>query len=176
MTDKPISRQLMERAFALLDQHLEKPLTLILGGGGCMIMAHGYPLSTTDVDALPLQTSFDEIDGIVKKLAIELSLPGDWLNPYFSTFTHVLPASYRDRLALVFSGEKLKVQALGKDDMLIMKCFAHRPKDLGHARALIKGGARIDYVESVIEEHLNKGIPEAEKALDFLDELREEFE
>lgn len=173
--DKPISKQVLETALSLLDQKLTERLTLLLGGGGCMILAHNYPLATTDVDALPLQLSFETIDPLVKSIAKEAHLPGDWLNPYFATFTHVLPPDYKDRLIAVFSGKKLTVNALGKEDMLIMKCFAHRPKDLGHARALIKGGADIAFVEKIIESHAANGLPEASKALDFLDELKEEF-
>jgi hypothetical protein len=103
-------------------------------------------------------------------------LPADWLNAYFSTFTHVLPADYKARWINVFSGERLSVQALGREDMLIMKCFAHRVKDLGHARALIKAGADISFVEKVIEGHLKKGMPLAQEALDFLDHLIDEIE
>ena len=55
-----------------------------------------------------------------------------------------------------------------------MKCFAHRPKDLGHARALLKLGVEIAIVEGAIEACLKRGIPGAQVALDFLDELVEE--
>ena len=71
-------------------------------------------------------------------------------------------------------GQNLKVLALGKDEMLIMKCFAHRLKDEGHAKALIKKGARVEFVESHIEKLLEKRIPLAQEALDFLDELVDE--
>ena len=171
-----MAKIIMKKAFTLLDQRIEKDLTLILGGGGCMILAHGYPLATTDVDAIPLQASFDEIDPHIKAIAREMGLPGDWLNPYFSSFTHLLPRDYQVRLIAVFVGRYLKVMGLGREDMLIMKCFAHRPKDLGHARALIKAGVDINMVEKQIEEHKKNEIPQAKEALDFLDDLREEFE
>lgn len=174
--EKPVSKQIMEKSFQLLDDSLPKPVTLILGGGGCMILAHGYPIATTDVDAMPLQIPFEELSEYVHRIAKQLNLPGDWLNPYFNSFTHVLPADYRDRCITVFRGKKLSVEALGREDMLIMKCFAHRPKDLGHARALLKAGADTTFVEKRIEELKKKGIPEAEAALDFLDELVEELE
>ncbi len=174
--EKPISKIIMLEAFGHLDQHLHRSLTLVLGGGGCMILAHDFPLATTDVDALPLEISFEEIDPIVKKLALLLNLPGDWLNPYFSGFTHVLPEDYRDRLIEVFAGKKLKVRALGKEEMLVMKCFAHRPKDLGHARALIKGGCDLKFVEKILETHNKNRIPHSQEALEFFDNLREELE
>ena len=174
--EKLVSKLMMEKAFAALDRRLPKDLTLILGGGGCMILAHGYPLATIDVDALPLQASFEEIDPFVKEVAVELGLSADWLNPYFSSFTYVLPHDYQARLVEVFSGRRLTVRGLGKVEMLIMKCFAHRPKDLGHARALMKGGVDVKLVEDVIGRHLDKALPGAQDALDFLDQLKEEFE
>lgn len=173
--EKPISKAVMEKAFHLLDNNLKNPVTLILGGGGCMILAHGYPLATMDVDALPLQTSFEELDPIIKAIAKQLNLPGDWMNPYFSTFTHVLPPDYSRRLTTVFRGKNLTVNALGREDMLIMKCFAHRSKDVSHARALVKAGADVKFVERTIEAHAEKGIPAAAEALDFLDELISEM-
>lgn len=165
----------MIEAFGLLDQEIDKPLTLILGGGGCMILAHQYPLATLDVDALPLQWDFESLDPLVKKIAKKLDLPGDWLNPYFSSFTHVLPEDYHTRLIRVFAGKCLRVEGLGKEDMLLMKCFAHRPKDVGHARALLRAGADAKLVEGIIERLQKKKLPQAQEALDFLDELLAEM-
>jgi hypothetical protein len=174
--EKPISKSIMERAFKALDRELPRSLTLILGGGGCMIFAHGFPLATTDIDALPIELSFEEIDPLVKKLAKELNLPGDWLNPYFSTFIHVLPDDYQTRVVEVFKGKNLKVLALGKEEMLIMKCFAHRPKDVGHARALVKAGCNLGFVEAALENHKRNRIPKASEALEFFDNLQDELQ
>jgi hypothetical protein len=37
-------------------------------------------------------------------VAHELDIPADWLNPYFATFTHVLPMDFEARLTTVFEG------------------------------------------------------------------------
>ena len=60
--------------------------------------------------------------------------------------------------------------------MLIMKCFAHRQKDVGHAKALIKGGADVDAVETQIEALAKKGIPGTTAAMDFLQDILEQLE
>jgi hypothetical protein len=174
--EKPINKAIALKAFAKLDGYLGAPLTLYMGGGTSMVLAHGYPLATSDIDALPKQTSFEEIDDSVKKVAADLNLPGDWLNPYFSSFTHVLPADFTKRLVRVFEGHRLTVEALGREDMLIMKCFAHREKDLGHARALLKLGVDMKIVDAAIESCRKRGVLGAEKAVDFLDDLIEEQE
>lgn len=168
-----LTEKIMRAALTELDARLDSPVTLIIGGGGAMILAHGFPLATSDIDAFPKKIEIAKLDVLVKKVATEQRLPPDWLNPYFASFTHTLPSDYSERLIEVFRGGNLEAFALGKEEMLIMKCFAHRQKDVGHARALIKKGADMDFVESHIEKLKKKGIPGAEAALDFLDELIE---
>lgn len=173
---KPLSAEIMTQAFLSLDKKIQKSVTLIMGGGGAMILAHQYPLATTDVDAIPKGMEIHELDTYVKIVALELNLPGDWLNPYFSTFSHTLPSDYSQRLIRVFEGTHLSIDALGKEEMLIMKCFAHREKDIGHAKQLIKLGANVKLVEAQIEHLRAKKIPDSQDALDFLDDILEQLE
>lgn len=84
---KPISLKIMKTAFQKLDELLTTSVTLIVGGGGAMIFAHNFPLATTDVDAIPKGIEPAELDELAKKIAVELLLPSDWLNSYFSTFS-----------------------------------------------------------------------------------------
>lgn len=174
--DKPLSRQVIDQALKTLDHHLSTSLRLIMGGGGAMIMAHNYPLSTTDIDAIPMNSSIEELDPLIKQISVELSLPGDWLNPYFSTFSYVLPQDYGSRLIRVFQGNRLSVDAIGREDMLIMKCFAHRAKDVGHSKALIKAGVNLDLVEDRIFELDQQNYKGAKEALRFLDEILESLD
>ncbi len=158
----------MRQALQRLSELLDRPVTLILGGGGAMILAHHFPLSTLDLDAVPKGIELHELDQWVKQVAREQNLASDWLNPYFGIFVHTLPQDYAQRLIQVFAQGNLTVQALGKEEMLIMKCFAHRQKDVGHARALIRKGANAEFVEKQIQSLLKKKIPQAQEALDFL--------
>jgi hypothetical protein len=61
----------------------------------------------------------------------------------------------------IFAGKALRVFALGKTDLLIMKCFAGREEDLLHAKLLIKKGADLSKAESHIESLIKKRIPGA---------------
>lgn len=176
MSEKPISQKVMQKAFECLDEKLKQKVLLIMGGGGAMIWAHHFPLSTTDVDAIPKGITIEELDPLIKKVADELNLPPDWLNAYFASFSYVILPDYEANLIPVFAGSHLQVKALSKNDMLIMKCFAHRPKDIGHARALLKQGADVNKVERHIESLLTKDIPHAQKALDFLDDLVDDID
>lgn len=171
----PLTKEIMLKALQKLDQLIPHAVTLVIGGGGAMILAHDFPLGTTDIDAVPKGIELHELDFFVKKIATEHGLPTDWLNPYFSTFAHTLPSDYGQRLVDVFVGKKLTAKALSKNEMLIMKCFAHRAKDTSHARALIKKGADTDVVETHIQLLKKKGIKGSQEALDFLHEQLDEL-
>src|SRR5512147_728408 len=121
-----LTKDSVARAFTALDAQLPAQLTLIVGGGGAMLLAYGLHVATSDVDAYPAAggMTVEELDPFVKKVAKEVGLPPDWLNPYYSTFAHVLPADYGKRLVDVFAGKSLKVRSLGVEDLLVMKCFA----------------------------------------------------
>lgn len=174
--EKILSKEMMLNALQSLDHELPSHVQLIMGGGGSMILAHAFPLATSDIDAIPKGMSIEELDVYVKIVSMNLMIPGDWLNPYFSTFSHVLPESFSERLITVFNGKKLTVNALGKEDMLIMKCFAHREKDIPHAKQLIKKKANILFVEKHLESLVKNKVPGAPDALDFLDDLMEQMD
>ena len=108
-------------------------------------------------------------------MAKELDIATDWLNAHFQTFTFVLPNDYATRLRNVFEGSHLSVDALGPEDLLIMKCFAGRAKDLPHARALMKLDLDLSIVDARISELLDKDYRGADRAADFFDDLRDEL-
>ena len=138
-----------------------------------MVLAHQHPLATHDLDVIPKGMEIGDLDVLVKKVAEDLNIQGDWLNPYYSTFAHTLSSDYEKRLIEVFKRENLIVRALGKEEMLLMKCFAGRQKDISHAKHLIRQKTDVRAVERRIEELKKKGIPGCEKAMDFLDDVLE---
>ena len=173
MAARPVTPPSLQAAFRSLDARLPGPMTLVVGGGTAMMLAYGIPVRTTDVDAYPVSGRLDDLGPIVREVGKEVGLAPDWLNPHFETFAHVLPADYGTRLRRVFSGERLRVMALGLEDLLVMKCFAAREKDVGHARALLRRKPDLAVVEGRIEELVERGVPGAQDAADFLDDLRE---
>ena len=173
----PLTKDLMIAALNRLDEKLVEidfhPVHLIVGGGGAMILAHHFPMGTTDIDAIPKGGEVPELSPLCMAIASEQKLPLDWLNPYFSTFIHVLPKDYGNRLVEIFKGQRLSAQALGREDMLIMKCFAHRRKDVGHARALVRQGVDHRLIENHLEFLKQQKIPLITEALQFYDEILE---
>lgn len=166
----------MFKALKELDSRLKSPVQLLIGGGAAMLLAHKVPLSTMDIDAIPMRTQVEpaELDALAKKVGRDLKISPHWLTGFFGTFTYTIPPDYEKRLVEVYSGKNLKAVALGLEDLLIMKCFSRREKDIGHARALVRRGADLDLVEGHIQKLLGKELPGAKEAIDFLDDVRDQ--
>lgn len=172
-THRRFDRALALQAFRALDARLHEPVRLVLGGGTAMILAHGHPVATTDADVFPTRGTLQDLAPHALAVARELDLEPDWLNPWFTTFTHVLPGDYASRLITVYEGPNLRIDALGAEDLLVMKLFAGRDKDRPHTIRLLKQARELDVVDRQLSELLEKRIPGAQKAADLFDDLRE---
>lgn len=155
---------------------MSSPARLVVGGGAAMILAYDHPLATQDVDAFAAQGGLRvaDLDHLAKQVAAEMDIEPDWLNAHFETFTGVLPDDYGARLRRVFEGAHLTVDALGPEDLLIMKCFAGRDKDLPHARRLIHLADDLDLVDHHLSRLVERRYPKAEQAADYFDDLRDD--
>ncbi len=162
---------LMKQALTELDKLLDRPVRLIVGGGGAMLMAYNFPLATSDIDAIPKGISSEELSELTVQVAKKLNLPGDWLNPWYATFTYVLREDYQTRLIDIFHGKNILAQALGREDLLLMKCFAHRHKDIAHARALLRIGADVELIFERFTQLRKSKIPGVDAAQDFLENV-----
>lgn len=143
-----------------------------------MVAAYGETEATHDIDAVPLKSkrSFDELKPYFQKVAKELDLSKDWINPFFATFTHVLPADYLSRTREFFHGKQMVCVALGPEDLLIMKLMAGRQKDDRHIRRLLKRkNFRHSLVEQQLEDLSQKNLAGAKAALDRLDEFKSDL-
>ena len=113
----------------------------------------------------------DQLKKITHQIAKERDLPGDWINSWYSGFTHNLPKNFGDRLELIFQGKKITAYALSAEDMLILKCCAHRPKDVSHARILIRKNPNHQFVRKHLKSLIKKKLLPDEKAVEFLDDI-----
>ncbi len=171
---------LMEKAIKKLDHKLTEAgyqdIKLLIGGGAAFSLAYQVPLQTADIDGVAFKSPITpaEFDKCVKATAQDLKISPDWLNPYFETFLGCLPKDYGDRLNSIYQGKALEAFALGMTDLLIMKCFAGREKDLPHAKVLIRKGADVNLAERHIRSLLKKKRPGASQALEFLIDAEEQ--
>lgn len=166
----------MRKALAALDGKLSEPVQLLIGGGAAMLLAHGFPVATMDIDGLVYNSAMTQaaLDRQAQAVAREVDIPADWLNSYFNTFLYTLPADFATRLVPVYRGRHLAVVALGAEDLLILKCFAGRPKDLLHARALCRKVRDLSVVDNHLQQLLERHVPGAVEAADFFDQLQDD--
>lgn len=167
----------MLEALGHLDKKLTREVKLLIGGGAAMLLVYDFPVATLDIDALVFRSPFHlrELAPQIHAVARELSIPYDWLNGYFETFLYTLPPDYDKRLKKVYAGKNLKAFALGLEDLLILKCFAGREKDIPHARSIMKRKIDLDLVDRHLQNLIEKKIPKALEAADFFDDLRSEL-
>ena len=171
---KSLSKTRVLKALKRLDELAPKTFEMVIGGGVAMLCAYDSPLHTWDVDAILKHITLDQIKKAATQVAKELNLPADWLNSWFSSFTHNLPPDFSDRLQLIFKGKKITGYALGKEDLLILKCCAHRTKDKGHARLLIRKKTNHRFVMKHLEQLLRKKLLPDAKPIEFLEDLLDE--
>ena len=175
--DHRVDKQTMTQAFKALDRRLKQPTRIIIGGGAALAAAYDVPIRTQDVDGVPDRSSMDlsKFKQEVRAVGRELGIPQDWLNDYFSIFLFVLPSDYGERLVPLYDGKHLEVCALGKEDLILMKSFAGREKDIPHVRILIRKGADLRIVDDRLHELMQKNVPGAQKASDFFSDVCEEL-
>jgi hypothetical protein len=178
MTRLALDEKRMRRALKALDARMSAAARLVVGGGAAMTLAYDHPMATQDVDAFAAKGGLRiaELSALARAVAEELNVEPDWLNSHFETFTAVLPADYASRLRPVYRGQHLQVDALGPEDLLVMKCFAGRDKDRPHARKLLRVVNDLGVVDRQLELLAQRRYPGAEKAADWLDDLRDELD
>ena len=153
-----------------------KKAHLLVGGAGALVGVYNYRDSTSDVDAIALGASLDDFARELSEVGAKFSLPPDWMNPHFSTFTIYLPKDYKKRCLRFFESSSLTADALGPEDLMIMKLMAGRTKDQSHLRFLMKEGpVDLTIVENRLTELKALFPKEAEDALNLFDDLQDEF-
>ena len=169
--DKQLALKALKKLDILLVESEFGHITLIVGGGGAMILQYGFDGGTVDIDAVPLKVDFDTLKPFMSKVAKELGIAPDWLNPYYQTFTIYLPNDAKSRMKLTYQGKSLTVKTLGPEDILIMKLMAGRSKDISHIKHLIKSQIDHGIVDNRLEELCKLFPKEAKKALNLFEDL-----
>jgi hypothetical protein len=169
-----LSKKIIINVLKELDHLVPEKVNLLIAGGASLICQNIPITATKDIDAIPFksQLNTNDLAPYIIKISQKFGLTKDLINDYFYSFSYSLPDDYGDRLVVVYKGKKLIAYAISLIDLLIMKFMAHRDKDREHILAIIKL-KKPDL--SFVEKHLivleNKGLKDAEKALEFYEEI-----
>lgn len=126
MIQSDIQKMLMR-----LDSKLDKPVRLILCGGGALILAFGSTRSTVDVDIIAPVPLDKHLREKANEVAREMHVSADWLNDGCKGFADYLPRGWQKRLVSIDLGLKqISLFSLGKSDLIMSKLTAGRERDL----------------------------------------------
>lgn len=109
-----------------LDQalaELGEKRTLVVCGGGALLVADAIDRVTRDIDVIA-----PELDSVLKGLASSIGkrhgLEEGWINNGPASLARDLEPGWRDRTEAVYKGMALTLEALGRKDFLASKLFA----------------------------------------------------
>ncbi len=168
----------LRTALRALDEHLNWPsqARLVLIGGAAAILT-GLLRSRVTVDCDVVhhepKAAWAAVADAARSVARELLLPPDWLNAETETIAHRLPDGWRERTLTVHRSDRIEVVAIGRQDLIAMKCIAGRPADIEDLRrlAVTAGEAAFvrDYLRKLADRHPAREREHVTDALDLLD-------
>ncbi len=108
---------------------------VIVGGAAGLLTGQLSPAVTTgDVDAISVLPAdqWHRVQEAAALVTTALGLPANWLNRDVGLHRLALPPDYRSRLVIVGEFGSLTVKAIGRLDLIAMKFYAHRQRDVEH--------------------------------------------
>lgn len=147
-----MNRKDIEDALSRLGERLEREVDITVAGGAALLMAFDLERGTMDVDTVEAVPGFDEpFRRAVRETADELELAPNWLNDSAKAYQEVLASGYRRRRRHVGDFGRLRVYALGRRDLILLKVFAMRAQDIEDLRELAPTKAEIAFVREHLE-------------------------
>jgi hypothetical protein len=165
-----MTRQTLWAALAALGQRVSTPVTLVLGGSAALILADVLQRPTDDGDIVMSEPGLDQLQPLIRDVADAEQLPPGWLNGSIQSYAYILPRDYTNRLVTLATFGRLHVSLLSRRDVLLMKAYGMRARDVADIRALAPTADELAFVR---HEATRIAIREPEKGREmraFLDE------
>ena len=159
-------------ALRRLGSELRDPATLTLGGSAALLLTGALDRATNDGDVVESKPDFPALLDAVRRVQVVEQAPPGWLNTSVQSYTHVLPADYRTRLVAFGRMGRLDVLLLGRADVVLMKVYAGRPRDLQDLLAVRATEAELGHAEHRIPAIAEQEPEKAAKMRALLADLR----
>jgi hypothetical protein len=143
--DNSLDRSRLKEAFAALGERMHQPTRVLIGGSGALILGGELNRATTDCDVLYSQPDMGQLQSDIRTVAESCGLPSGWLNGSAQTYTEILPPDYKSRLHSLRPFGRLQVMVLHRQDVLVMKLYAGRPRDLADIAALAVTDTELEF-------------------------------
>ncbi len=165
-----MTRESLWAGLAALGRRARRPVSLVLGGSAALILGDELRRLTDDGDVVASEPELGDLQILIRDVAEREGLPAGWLNGSIQSYTYILPADYRDRLVSLAPLGHLRVRLLHRRDVILMKVYGMRPRDVDDLRAIHPTIEELRFVRAQLE---TIGAKEPEKERDmsaFLDE------
>jgi len=140
-----LDRRRLNDAFAALGKRVHQPTRVLIGGAGALILGGELNRATMDCDVLLSHPDMGQLQGYIRTVAERCGLPSGWLNGSAQTYAEILPPDYESRLHSLPPFGRLQVMVLHRQDVLVMKLYAGRPRDLADITALAPTDREIQF-------------------------------
>ncbi|HEY5087294.1 MAG TPA: DUF6036 family nucleotidyltransferase [Gemmatimonadaceae bacterium] len=165
-----MTRETLWAALEALGKRATVPVSLVLGGSAALILGDTLQRPTDDGDVVTSEPGFDQLGPLIRDVADAERLPPGWLNESIQSYTYILPPDYTTRLVTVPPFGRLHVSLLSRRDVLLMKVYGMRPRDIEDMRALVPTTDELAFVAAQITHIAMKEPEKAQDMRDFLDE------
>jgi hypothetical protein len=173
MAPAKMTRDTLWGALAALGRRVRQPVSIVLGGSAALILGEELRRPTDDGDVVTSDPGLGDLQRVIRDVADSEGLPTGWLNGSIQSYTYVLPNDYQSRLVSLPPFNRLQVRLLGRRDVILMKVYGMRPRDVEDLRAIRPTVEELALARAQLERI---GAKEPEKARDmgaFLDEWSE---
>jgi hypothetical protein len=125
-----LTKQDFVQALQALGHRVRGRTEVILGGAGALVLTGQLDRVTDDGDVLQSHPDLGQLQEDIRAVAEMLDLPSGWLNGSIQSYVDVLPPDYKSRLTSLPAWGKLQVAVIHRKDVIVMKLFAGRPRDI----------------------------------------------
>jgi len=138
----------LKQALAALGTRVHARTEIVVGGAGALILSGELTRATSDCDVIFSNPDMGRLQEDIRAVADNMNLPAGWLNGSIQSYLDILPPDYRTRLKTLPAQGKLEVAVLNRRDVMVMKLFAARARDLEDIATLQPTSAELEFVRN----------------------------
>ncbi len=169
--DETLDKRRLVEAFAALGALLHSSTQILIGGAGALVLRGELTRATTDCGVLRSQPDMGRLQNDIRAVADRCGLVPGWLNGSAQTYADILPPDYESRLHSLPPFGRLQVMVLHRQDVLVMKLFAGRPRDLADIAVLTPTPTELEFARGELPRLHRIDEARAERMRAFLDGL-----
>lgn len=169
MTAELGKREILAALTELGAQALD-PVRIVLGGSAALILVDALNRPTADGDVILAEPELNDIQPLLRRAADAAGVPQGWLNTSIRSYLDALPSDYTERIRWLPPFRQLTVGVLDRRDVLAMKVYARRARDIEDIVAMHPTEQEMEFVRRQLARIARSEPKRAAEMREFLDE------